>query len=71
MRMMSADGVEPTVVSYSSLVAVFPAAAARGDRRAPYKAIQVLANDEQQGTAAKNAMAGSFGCMFLMGFKHG
>ena len=25
MRMMSADGVEPTVVSYSSLVAVFPA----------------------------------------------
>lgn len=42
MRMMNSDGVEPNVVSYSSYVSVFAATAVRGDRRAPYKALQAL-----------------------------
>jgi len=42
MRMMNSDGIEPNVVSYSSYVSLYAATAARGDRRAPYKALQAL-----------------------------
>ena len=42
MRMMRADGVKPNVVLYSAYISLFATTGARGDRRAPYKAIQAL-----------------------------
>ena len=42
MRMMRGDGVEPNVVLYSAYISLFATTGARGDRRAPYKAIQAL-----------------------------
>jgi hypothetical protein len=39
---MHNDGVEPNVVSYSAYVSLFATTGARGDRRAPYKAIQAI-----------------------------
>lgn len=35
------------------------------------KVMDTLANDELDGAAAKNSAAGSFGALFLLGFRHG
>ena len=35
------------------------------------KVLDVLANDELEGAAAKNAATGSFCAMFLLGLRHG
>lgn len=35
------------------------------------KALEVLATDEIEGAAAKNAMTGGFTTFFLLGFRHG
>jgi pentatricopeptide repeat protein len=42
MKMMNANGVEPNVVTYSTLVSMYAILAERGDRRAPYKAMRAL-----------------------------
>ena len=42
MRMMKSDKVQPNVVSYSAYLSMFATIGARGDRKAPYKAMQAL-----------------------------
>ena len=42
MRRMKSDNVQQNVVSYSAYLSIFATTGARGDRRAPYKAMEVL-----------------------------
>ena len=42
MRRMKSENVQQNVVSYSAYLSIFATAGARGDRRAPYKALEAL-----------------------------